>query len=125
MQTIAPYDDWILSTSWGELKIWSSTTYELLNTVRIFDRVVSDIVLADGKIICCGRDATEEGDSCGLDAGFKTWELSLKGGKESQTDIVKFGGPLRAAIGLIALDDNRVATCVLRGVSWNVEIWQV
>ena len=127
IQKLFPYDNWLISISWGELKIWCRKTYQLLNTILIFDRVVTKHALTAGIIICCGRDATQEADRCGGDEGLKAWKISTEDGKESQSDsgVFHVGTPVRAARGLAELDDSRIAIGVLRGTIWYIEIWQV
>jgi hypothetical protein len=141
-QQLVPHGNWLIQVSWGEMKIWSSETYQLLNSVRIFDRVVTSLALVGGIVVCCGRDATQESDSCGLDPGLKGWRFVLGDRKDSEdpkddgeveanqqmgTDsgVFHIGPPVRTARGLAVLKDSRLVVCVLRGVVWSVEIWEI
>lgn len=110
------------------MKIWSIGTYQLLRTIRIFDRVILDYAIIDGLMICDGRDAADESDSCGLESGVKTCQLALLDGNKNQTDdiISRFGLPVLATRGVAALGNNRVAIAVGRGKGkWDVDIWEV
>jgi hypothetical protein len=141
-QQLVPYRDCLLQVSWGEMRIWSTETYKLLDCVHIFDRVVTDLALVAGIIICCGRDAIQESDRCGLDEGLKGWrpvwldgqysqgpggEGKERGGQQNRPDsrVFRVGPPVRAARGLAVLAGSRLVTCVIRGATWFTEIWQI
>lgn len=126
IQKLVVYNNWLISISWGEMKIWSLERYHLLNTTRIFDCVVTHLALIAGTMICCGRDAVREGDRCGGVQGVKACILSSEDRENTIADpsVSFFCPPLRAAMGLAVLNNSHVAIGVLRE-SWNVEIWQI
>lgn len=74
---LVPYDHWLLQASGGLLKIWSTETYQLLHVVMLFQRSCDKLVVLEGIVVCCGRDASMaiENDVCGLDEGVKGWKL--------------------------------------------------
>jgi len=93
----------------------------------------------DNVVIACGRDASNIEDSCGLDEGLKGWNINLKNegdrseeaiegkDKDKKVDPTVFviGPPLKAVRGLHVLEGNQLVTCVLRGETWSVQIWQI
>ncbi|CAK7204770.1 hypothetical protein SEUCBS139899_007530 [Sporothrix eucalyptigena] len=129
----------LVQLSWGEMKIWSLSDYSLVHTVRMFDRVATSVALSRQLVICCGRDASEDGDKCGLDVGIKGWTFGKElatdsgrpdtpetgGSKKRGTDVFNIGPPLRNAGDLQVLSDDRLVLNVLRGSVWSVEIWQL
>ena len=140
IQKFIPQENHLLQMSWGELTIWSKT-FELLNTVRIFDRVATDTQLVNGILVCCGRDAINESDVCGLESGLKGWEVVFEKKVDYQkssgeikevellsktrTEVFHIGPPVRVANGLEILNNGRVVVCVVRGLECSIDIWQV
>ncbi|KAL1897854.1 hypothetical protein Sste5346_003706 [Sporothrix stenoceras] len=121
----------LVQLSWGEMKIWSLSDYSLVHTVRMFDRVATSVTLSSQSVICCGRDASEDGDLCGLDVSIKGWTFSVEQATDSRrpdtpetdtdrskgrgTDVFNIGTPLRNAGDLQVLSDDRLVLNVLRG----------
>ncbi|KAH8586119.1 hypothetical protein B0O99DRAFT_84569 [Bisporella sp. PMI_857] len=124
-----------LQMSWGKLKIWPKT-YELPNTVRIFDRVATGTELADGVLVFCGRDAVNKSDACGLELGLNGWKVVWekkadyrnssdkpeKGDRlpKSNTEVFPIGPPIRSTADLEVLRDSRPGVCVLKGITWSI-----
>ncbi|KJR90056.1 uncharacterized protein SPSK_06327 [Sporothrix schenckii 1099-18] len=129
----------LVQLSWGEMKIWSLSDYSLVHRVRMFDRVATSVALSRQSVICCGRDASEDNDRCGLHVGIKDWtfgeEQAIDSGqpdtpetdrsKGCGTDVFNIGPPLRNAGDLQVLSGDRLVLNVLRGSVWSVEIWQL
>lgn len=135
-QHVLIHGEYLIQVSCGKVKIWSIKTYELVKSKRIFDRVATGFVLVNGTVACVGRDAATETDLCGLNPGFKIWRLDLTEGKNVKqemnpnnelvngADVIQVGSLVRRSTGLMALDHDRLAVCVLRKV-WYLEIWRV
>jgi len=144
-QHLVVKDDWLIQVSWGKVKIWSTKDYHLSNSVYMFDRAATDIILVNGMIVGCGRDASHGDDRCGLDEGLKGWRIIWENTKDEETrenssgeeievgyqhegpddGVIRIGPPVRAARGLAALSDGRLVASVLRGNVWSVEIWGI
>ena len=136
--------DRLIQATGGEIKVWSTRTYQLLGGVQVFDRILVEVVLISGTLVACGRDALQASDRCGLDEGIRGWRGALVDSigtltpedsraegvgvdRVGQADgaVFHLGAPIRAARGLVRAGAGRVAVVVLRGATWSVEIWQI
>ena len=142
IKNLVPYDRWLLQSSGGLLRIWSTDTHQLLHTVRLCQSSCDTLGVLDGTVVSCGRDVSTsaENDICGLDEGVKGWKLAsdktndgkqtaeeelfteyIAEGQEIDPGVFNIGSPTVQARGLLVLKD-RVVISVMRRGDWVIEI---
>lgn len=79
-------------------------------------------------MICDGRDASDDSDSCGREAAVKACRLALldRADHKPEDIVFHFGPPVLGTKGVTDLGNNRVAVAVGRGRGkWDIDIWEV